>query len=789
MLGGYEEHISGRMFNVSFGGLVDGYITDFNIFSRNFDKEELARWTTCSSYEKGDIFSWNEESVESMTINNVNEDPKFFVELITVEEADICKKKDDKPYLIELFKVGDISNFEAETICKSLNSEFLLLPQTDYELQLLRERYFEYQKQTNVTIIGGCGPWLGGVIKRDNDTLEKDFYPSSGYTFYDRKTGKDLVLEQGVKDALWLDPHSYSNLPEICPTGQNYSSYLFTTQKCTRKTCFSTACKFESPPVLKLSGLCSNAPLDLSFDLSIPTPDPDGEQQRRKFTGPTGWQITYSIEKESWTIVNPRHQNKNLTLISTAEVHIPTGKHSWRIANNTCNNGVTNVQKLLISACKPNQFTCDDGFCISILERCDNFQDCADVSDEKNCMLVYKDEEKYLKDKTPPVKNKKEKLPVELSIDIKEIISINEVEQIINIQFKLEMTWFDSRLQYYNLKENQKMNTLTFPELEGIWVPQILFSNTQHQLISKKDEKSFALVVKNGTGTMSSHEINENIEIYEGSENLLKFVRVYAIDFRCDFDMRWYPFDIQTCTMDLELNGILTDFVDIFPGVFRYLGDEELTQYIIKDSRMLRYNVDEIFGVKVSVTLGRLLLGTILTTYIPTIILVIISHNASFFKPFFFESAISVNVTTMLVLVTLFLSVSGSLPTTSYIKMVDVWFIFNLMVPFGEVLLHTYIDSLRQKDDEEREINHHGKKITVGEKSASAIQVQPYDPNLVSRDEETQDDALKKYYKETKANEVKLARALRIAHVWIPLIVITFTAIYWVLGLSHAGLL
>ena len=143
----------------------------------------------------------------------------------------------------------------------------------------------------------------------------------------------------------------------------------------------------------------------------------------------------------------------------------------------------------------------------------------------------------------------------------------------------------------------------------------------------------------------------------------------------------------------------------------------------------------------------------------------------------------------MLVMVTLFLSVSGSLPTTSYIKMVDVWFIFNLMVPFGEVLLHTYIDSLRQKDDEEREINHHGKKITVGEKSASAIQVQPYDPNLVSRDEETQDDALKKYYKETKANEFKLDRALRIAHVWIPLIVITFTAIYWVLGLSHAGIL
>ena len=141
----------------------------------------------------------------------------------------------------------------------------------------------------------------------------------------------------------------------------------------------------------------------------------------------------------------------------------------------------------------------------------------------------------------------------------------------------------------------------------------------------------------------------------------------------------------------------------------------------------------------------------------------------------------------MLVLTTLFLSVSGSLPTTSYIKMVDVWFIFNLMIPFFEVILHTYIDNLRQQEDEEREINHHGKKIKVGEKAP--IQVKPYDSKLVSHDELTQDAALKKFYKESKATEYKLARALRIAHVWIPVCVVVFTAVYWVIGLSHAGIL
>ena len=42
-------------------------------------------------------------------------------------------------------------------------------------------------------------------------------------------------------------------------------------------------------------------------------------------------------------------------------------------------------------------------------------------------------------------------------------------------------------------------------------------------------------------------------------------------------------------------------------------------------------------------------------------------------------------------LISLFVvSVSNDLPRTSYIKMVDVWLVFNLFIPFLEVLLHTY---------------------------------------------------------------------------------------------------
>ena len=80
------------------------------------------------------------------------------------------------------------------------------------------------------------------------------------------------------------------------------------------------------------------------------------------------------------------------------------------------------------------------------------------------------------------------------------------------------------------------------------------------------------------------------------------------------------------------------------------------------------------------------------------------------------------NLTSMLVLTTMFINVSNNLPKTSYMKMIDVWLLFNLLYPFIVVLIHTYMDTLR--NDEEREINHHGRSITVDENVGSGEGIQ-----------------------------------------------------------------
>ncbi len=61
------------------------------------------------------------------------------------------------------------------------------------------------------------------------------------------------------------------------------------------------------------------------------------------------------------------------------------------------------------------------------------------------------------------------------------------------------------------------------------------------------------------------------------------------------------------------------------------------------------------------------------------------------------------NLTSLLVLTTLFISVFNGLPKTSYVKLVDVWLIFHLIVPFCEVIVHTAADVLRNPTIDESE--------------------------------------------------------------------------------------
>ena len=80
---------------------------------------------------------------------------------------------------------------------------------------------------------------------------------------------------------------------------------------------------------------------------------------------------------------------------------------------------------------------------------------------------------------------------------IQYITDIQEVQQVLGLKFDLEEKWLGSRLQFYNRKPDEEMNTLVVDEKDMIWIPRILFSNTKNDLTSERDDKSFSKVVRN----------------------------------------------------------------------------------------------------------------------------------------------------------------------------------------------------------------------------------------------------------------------------------------------------
>ena len=105
-------------------------------------------------------------------------------------------------------------------------------------------------------------------------------------------------------------------------------------------------------------------------------------------------------------------------------------------------------------------------------------------------------------------------------------------------------------------------------------------------------------------------------------------------------------------------------------------------------------------GVAMEITLKRKIMSEMMTTYLPSVLLMLITFATTFFKPFFFEAALSVNLTTMLVMTTIFISKMESLPPTSDIKMIDIWLILCQLVPFAQVVLLTAMEYLREEEKE-----------------------------------------------------------------------------------------
>ena len=120
--------------------------------------------------------------------------------------------------------------------------------------------------------------------------------------------------------------------------------------------------------------------------------------------------------------------------------------------------------------------------------------------------------------------------------------------------------------------------------------------------------------------------------------------------------------------------------------------DKDLTMFTITNLSLVLEEEDNM--AYMAIKLKRKVVTELVTTYFPTILLLLITFTTIFFDKDLFGDAIAVNLTIMLVMTTIFTSKIEELPPTSDMKMIDIWLICCLVIPFLEVILRTTIECL-----------------------------------------------------------------------------------------------
>ncbi|XP_047487909.1 acetylcholine-gated chloride channel subunit acc-1-like [Penaeus chinensis] len=97
-------------------------------------------------------------------------------------------------------------------------------------------------------------------------------------------------------------------------------------------------------------------------------------------------------------------------------------------------------------------------------------------------------------------------------------------------------------------------------------------------------------------------------------------------------------------------------------------------------------------GLVIVIMMQHLYATQLVTIFVPTTLINLISFATFCFKWFDFQNRIMVSLTALLVLSTLFAQISDNLPKTSYFKLIDIWFFGSILFSFVIIIIHTLVE-------------------------------------------------------------------------------------------------
>ncbi|XP_054424065.1 gamma-aminobutyric acid receptor subunit beta-2 isoform X1 [Pteronotus mesoamericanus] len=294
---------------------------------------------------------------------------------------------------------------------------------------------------------------------------------------------------------------------------------------------------------------------------------------------------------------------------------------------------------------------------------------------------------------------------VGMNIDIASIDMVSEVNMDYTLTMYFQQAWRDKRLSYNVIPLNLTLDNRVADQL---WVPDTYFLN---------DKKSFVhgVTVK-----------NRMIRLHPDGTVLygLRITTTAA----CMMDLRRYPLDEQNCTLEIESYGYTTDDIE-----FYWRGDDnavtgvtkiELPQFSIVDYKLITKKVVFSTGsyprLSLSFKLKRNIGYFILQTYMPSILITILSWVSFWINYDASAARVALGITTVLTMTTINTHLRETLPKIPYVKAIDMYLMGCFVFVFMALLEYALVNYIffgrgpqRQKKAAEKAASANSEKMRL----------------------------------------------------------------------------
>ncbi|CAF0842138.1 unnamed protein product [Adineta steineri] len=272
-----------------------------------------------------------------------------------------------------------------------------------------------------------------------------------------------------------------------------------------------------------------------------------------------------------------------------------------------------------------------------------------------------------------------EPLFLDIEIRLASFDSISEVNMDYTLTLYLNQYWRDERLIFGNTSEEI---TLTGEIIDKFWLPDTFFPNDKSAYLHDVTEKNKMI------------RLSGNGDILYG----MRFTSTLA----CMMDLRRYPLDRQNCTVEVESYGYTQADVNMRWKSGRAsildLDKVQLSQFTIMGYDTISYSIYLATGTYQRLSLSFILQRNIgyflFQTYLPSILIVILSWVSFWINHEATSARVALGITTVLTMTTISTGVRSSLPRISYVKAIDIYLVTCFVFVFAALLEYSAVNYL-----------------------------------------------------------------------------------------------